>query len=59
MNKKEVIQKTGKIDKARHYLESVLIELRAGNVRAHHFEYKMGKIIEEIDQLSIDFKETF
>jgi len=59
MGRKAMVQKLVKMGKARGLLEGVLNELKAGNVRAHHFEYKMKKVIEDLEQLAIEFTETF
>ena len=59
MERKETMQKIRKMEKARHLLEAILIDLKSGNVRAHHFEFLMKKVITDLEQLAIQFTETF
>lgn len=59
MNRKKMMQEIRRMGTARGCLEKVLNDLKAGNVRVHPLEDRFQKIIKDLDQIFVDFTETF
>jgi hypothetical protein len=59
MKRKQLLQEIRKLGTARGCLEKVLTNLKAGNLRVHPFENQVQKVINEIDQLFVDFTKTY
>lgn len=59
MTRKKMTQEIRRMGTARGCLEKVLNDLKAGNVRVHPFEYKVEKLITDLDQLFIEFTDSY